>query len=63
MKKEEIMPKIRIIKDKLRKGRITYDKAKELAGPIISLLDKEAEKIAKKHGRKHYPFSFSKLMQ
>ena len=63
MKKEEIMPKVRVIKDKLRKGQITYDKAKELAGPIILLLNKEAGKIAKKHGRKHYPFSFSKLMQ
>ena len=62
MKKDMIL-KLKIIKEELKKGRITYDKAKELAGPMISLLDKEAEKIAKKHGRKHYPFSFSKLMQ
>lgn len=51
------------IKGDLMRGVLTYDEAKEKAQPIIDEMNEVARGIAKKYGKKHQDFIFSKLMR
>lgn len=51
------------IKQLLRMGKVSYEEAKEMAEKPIVELNKKAEKIAKKYGRKFYKFNFVGLMR
>jgi len=55
--------KIHNIRYRLVVGRISFDEAKSLAKPIIREMEKSAEKIAKKFGRRPPKFSFTSLMR
>jgi hypothetical protein len=57
--KEEIQP----IKIRLMAGEINYEKAKELATPIINTYNEKAKVIAKKYGKKAIKLSFAGLFR
>lgn len=52
-----------IIKKDLISGKISYETARKLADPIILKMNDDAAKIAIKHGRRPYRFSFGYLMR
>lgn len=51
------------IRDDMIRGVLTYDEAKEKAQPVIDKMNEIARGIAKKYGKKHQDFTFSKLMR
>lgn len=51
------------IKFKMQIGAISYYEAKDEAAPIIEEMNKKGREIAKKHGQRFKPFSFSYLMR
>jgi len=55
--------KIFDIRGRLLARIITYDQAKDEAGPVIDAMNEKASAIAKKHGKRFRGFSFSSLMR
>jgi hypothetical protein len=55
---EEIRGELETIKYYLKRELISYDKAKELAKPIIDEMNRRGELIAKKHGKRFKRFTF-----
>lgn len=51
------------IKRKYVTGEISQDEAKQLAQPIIDLVNKRCAEIAKKHGKKPCKLNFISLMR
>jgi len=51
------------IKMWLCQGAISYDKAKEMAAPHITALNKTAKEIAKKHGVSPRQITFAAFMR
>ena len=47
----------------LNSGAITYEKAVEMASPVIDEMNGRAKEIAKKHGKRFKPFTFSYLVR
>ncbi len=62
---EAIRNRIAIAKIKSRyySNEITREKAKLLAEPILKRINKRAEMIAKRHGKKPYTIDFSSVMR
>jgi len=54
---------IQTIKYAFISGEISYEKAKELATPIINTYNKKAKEIAKKYGKKAIKLSFAGLFR
>jgi len=51
------------IRGKLLVGALTYDQAKADAAPALESLNAKAKEIAKKHGKRLRPFTFSQFMR
>jgi len=51
------------IKAKLATGQISYAEAVAEAKPHAEAMDAIARGIAKKYGKKHYPFAIAKLLR
>lgn len=58
-----LLNRIKEIKILMLQGKISYDYAKELAMPVIDEMNVRASKIAKEFGKRHIPFTFSKLFR
>lgn len=54
---------IDVIKAMLMNKEITYDQAKKMAMPIIDMMNKKSEEVAKKHKMRPKYFNFSGLMR
>lgn len=54
---------IATIKYSLMVGDITYEKAQELAKPIIKRINEKGKEIAKKYGKKYRAVTFIELMR
>lgn len=54
---------LRKVKDDLQWGRITYDDAKEKAQPHLDVLNERGAQIAKEHGQRYYPATFTGYMR
>ena len=63
MKNNNFLEQLEIIKHLLKSGQMNYDDAKKEAEIPLRELNIKASKIAEKYGKKHYPFSFAKLMR
>jgi len=44
-------------------GDLTYDEAKDLAGPYLAVMDAKGSEIAKKHGKRYTPRSFGYFLR
>lgn len=55
--------KIADIRRRLLQGAITYDEAKTEAQPILARINATGARIAREHGFKHKPITFSTLMR
>ena len=44
-------------------GAITLDQARDQTKERLDAMNAKGEEIAKRHGKKHKPFTFSKLMR
>ena len=47
----------------LASGAITYEQAKAQAGPTLDAMNAKGAEIAKRHGKKFRPFTFSKIIR
>lgn len=47
----------------LNSGAITYEKAKEMATPSIDEMNARGKEIAKEHGKKFRPFTFTGVIR
>lgn len=63
MSGQEYKDLLDVIRRDMINGVLTYDEAKEKAQPIIDEMNEIARGIAKKYGKKHQDFTFSKLMR
>jgi len=63
MSGQEYKDLLDVIRRDMTNGVLTYDEAKEKAQPIIDEMNEIARGIAKKYGKKHQDFTFSKLMR
>ena len=63
MSGQEFKDLLDVIRRDMMNGVLTYDEAKEKAQPIIDEMNEIARGIAKKYGKKHQDFTFSKLMR
>lgn len=63
MSGQEFKDLLDVIRRDMMNGVLTYDEAKEKAQPIIDEMNELARGIAKKYGKKHQDFTFSKLMR
>lgn len=63
MSGQEFKDLLDVIRRDMINGVLTYDEAKEKAQPIIDEMNAIARGIAKKYGKKHQDFTFSKLMR
>lgn len=63
MSGQEFKDLLDVIRRDMINGVLTYDEAKEKAQPIIDEMNELARGIAKKYGKKHQDFTFSKLMR
>lgn len=63
MSGQEFKDLLDVIRRDMINGVLTYDEAKEKAQPIIDEMNEIARGIAKKYGKKHQDFTFSKLMR
>ena len=48
---------------RLNQRLITYEQAKEEAIPVLNEMNTKGKVIAKKHGQRYRPFTFSSLMR
>lgn len=55
--------KIAAIRHDLNNGRITYNEAKAQAEPIIASINDNADRLAKKYGRRRSHVNFAGLMR
>lgn len=53
---------IRNIKAGIKTGALSYDTAKKMARPYISEMNRRGAIIAKEHGKRFIPFTFTKIM-
>lgn len=63
MSGQEYKDLLDVIRRDMINGVLTYEEAKEKAQPIIDEMNELARGIAKKYGKKHQDFTFSKLMR
>ena len=63
MSGQEYKDLLDVIRRDMMNGVLTYEEAKEKAQPIIDEMNDLARGIAKKYGKKHQDFTFSKLMR
>ena len=63
MSGQEYKDLLDVIRRDMINGVLTYEEAKEKAQPIIDEMNDLARGIAKKYGKKHQDFTFSKLMR
>lgn len=63
MSGQEYKDLLDVIRRDMMNGVLTYEEAKEKAQPIIDEMNELARGIAKKYGKKHQDFTFSKLMR
>ena len=63
MSGQEFKDLLDVIRRDMINGILTYEEAKEKAQPIIDEMNEIARGIAKKYGKKHQDFTFSKLMR
>lgn len=63
MSGQEYKDLLDVIRRDMINGVLTYDEAREKAQPIIDEMNEIARGIAKKYGKKHQDFTFSKLMR
>lgn len=63
MSGQEYKDLLDVIRRDMMNGVLTYDEAKEKAQPIIDEMNEIARGIAKKYGKKHQDFTFSKLIR
>lgn len=63
MSGQEYKDLLDVIRRDMINGVLTYEEAKEKAQPIIDEMNDLARAVAKKYGKKHQDFTFSKLMR
>lgn len=55
--------RLREVKYLLKRGEITFEKAKEMAEPLLRELNERGKQIAKEFGKRYNPITFTYFMR